>query len=53
MNGAFVPFKPEPVSHSKPSTETVAKMAALRAEFLARSQAQQRQAPHVFKPSAH
>lgn len=53
MNGAFVHFKPEPVNHAKPSPEVVAKLAALRAEFVARAQAQQRQAPHVFKPVAH
>lgn len=53
MNGAFVPFKPEPVSHSRPSPEIAAKLAQLRAEALARSVALQRQAPHVFKPVAH
>jgi hypothetical protein len=53
MNGAFVIFKPEPVSHAKPSPEIVAKLANLRAEALARSKALIRKAPHVFKPSAH
>ena len=53
MNGAFVPFKPEPVSHAKPSPEVAAKMVALRAEFLARAQELHRKAPHVFKPVAH
>lgn len=53
MNGAFVLFKPEPVSRAKPSPEVVAKLAQLRAEALARSQAQQRQAPQVFKPVSH
>ena len=53
MNGAFVLFKPEPVSHAKPSPEIVAKLAKLRAEALARSQALMRKAPHVFKPTAH
>lgn len=53
MNGAFVPFKPGPVHHSKPSPEIAAKLAQLRAEALARAQAQQRQHPSVFKPLAH
>lgn len=53
MNGAFVPFKPEPVHHTRPSPEVAAKLAQLRAEALARSVALQRQAPHVFKPTAH
>lgn len=53
MNGAFELFKPEPVHHSKPSPEDAAKLAQLRAEALARAQAQYRQAPHVFKPVVH
>ncbi len=52
MNGAFVPFKPEPVHHSQPSPEDAAKLAALRAEFLARALEQQRRYPQVFKPLA-
>lgn len=53
MNGAFELFKPEPVHHTRPTPENAAKLAQLRAEALARAQAQQRQAPHVFKPVSH
>lgn len=53
MNGAFELFKPEPVHHSKPSPEDAAKLAQLRAEALARAQAQQRMHPSVFKPLKH
>jgi hypothetical protein len=50
MNGAFVPFVPEPVHHAKPSPEVAAKLAELRAQALARAKDQQRKAPHVFRP---
>ena len=48
MNGAFVLFKPEPVSHAKPSPEILAKLAQLQAEALARAKELHRKAPHVF-----
>ena len=53
MNGAFVVYRPEPVSNAKPSPEIAAKLAQLRAEFLVISVARQRQAPHVFRLAAH
>lgn len=53
MNGQHIKFVPEQIKAVKPSPEIVAKLAQLRAEALARSQALMRKAPHVFKPTAH
>jgi hypothetical protein len=50
MNGAFVIFKPEPVSMARPSPELAARLQALRDEFHQRSQALIRKAPHIFRP---